>query len=227
MRTTRIALVVGLVAALLTGCAHEVRGTAVASSTPAPLALARDGYGIVAGFDGAPAQIEIYTEPQCTHCHDLQRDYGDQLAYDIGIGALQVTYRPMTFLDDGRANGYSATVANAMFLATEVMDLSATDGTQFQRFVEQLWAHQDPGGPPFSPTELHDLAAGAGMPESVATHVASGKDAVDLAELENTNGGRLYDADPVDTGTPTVYDLKAGQKVDLGNADWLDELVGS
>ncbi len=50
--------------------------------------LAEDGYGIVAGFDDAPVQIEIFTEPQCTHCSDLQRDFGDQLAYYINVGRL-------------------------------------------------------------------------------------------------------------------------------------------
>ena len=69
---------VGLLLAAV-GCTKQVAGTALPDPTKPPLALSDDGYGIVAGFDDAPAQIEIYTEPQCSHCADLQADFGDQL----------------------------------------------------------------------------------------------------------------------------------------------------
>ena len=54
------------------GCSKQVTGTAQSDPNKPPLALSKDGYGIVAGFDDAPVKIEIYTEPQCNHCADLQ-----------------------------------------------------------------------------------------------------------------------------------------------------------
>ena len=42
-------------------------------------------------------------------------------------------------------------MSNALFLATG----SGATGTQFQRFVKELWANQDPGGP--GPVELREL----------------------------------------------------------------------
>jgi hypothetical protein len=103
------------------GCTKQVSGTAQPDPNKAPLELSEDGFGIVAGFDNAPVKIEIFTEPQCTHCADLQADFGDQIAYNIGVGALKVTYRPLTFLDED-ADGHSARVSNALFLAAEEGD---------------------------------------------------------------------------------------------------------
>lgn len=208
------------------GCTTQVAGTPRAASAAVPLAVTEDGYGIVAGFDDAPAKIEIFTEPQCTHCADLQRNFGDQLAYNITVGALQVTYRPLTFLDDDY-DGYSSTVANAMFLATEAVDNSAATGAQFQRFVEEVWVNQDPGGEPFSGDELREMAAGAGMPDLVADHLADDREGVDIVDMEDANFGLLFDIDRVETGTPTVYDLNAEEKLDIFDDDWLSELVES
>ena len=206
------------------GCAKEVTGAPRAASSAVPLAIAEDGFGIVAGFGDAPATIEIYTEPQCTHCSDLQREFGDQIAYYITVGTLQVTYRPLTFLDDDY-EGYSSKVVNALFLASDAIGNSAATGTQFQRFVEELWINQDPGGPAFTGEELRDMAIDAGIPESVAGNIGGDHEAVDLAEMEESNYSLLFDIDSVDTGTPTVYDLNAGEKLDVNDDAWLDDLV--
>src|SRR3569832_653862 len=101
MGRTRTVLAVATIGLMLgvVGCSQDVTGTARPDPATAPLALSDDGIGIVAGDDDAPARIEIFTEPQCTHCHELQQAFGDQIAYYITVGGLQVTYRPLTFLD--------------------------------------------------------------------------------------------------------------------------------
>ncbi|MBX7454562.1 thioredoxin domain-containing protein [Mycolicibacterium sp. 3033] len=222
-RTVRLLIVLGLLLGVV-GCAREVIGAARPDPVAAPLALADDGYGIVAGFEDAPAQIEIFTEPQCTHCHDLQQQFGDQIAYYLAVGSVAVTYRPLTFLDE-EGQGYSAAVVNAMFAAAEPAGDSTTSGVQFQHFVEELWAQQDPGGPAFSGDELRTIARGAGLPEPVADAISKAREVVDVDELEQANFELLYTADPVNTGTPTVVDLNSGTKVDISDADWLDQLV--
>ena len=89
MRISR-AMVMITVALLITavGCTKQIAGTAESDPKKPPLSVSKDGYGIVAGFDNAPKKIEIYTEPQCNHCADLQHDFGDQLAYYITVGQL-------------------------------------------------------------------------------------------------------------------------------------------
>ncbi|MGE2733776.1 DsbA family protein [Mycolicibacterium vaccae] len=208
------------------GCTRQVVGTAMPPALAAPLTLSDDGYGVVAGFDTAPAHIEIYTEPQCRPCADLQRDFGDDLAHHIAVGALQVTYRPLTFLDE-EYDGYSATVANALFVAAEPAGPVTTTGPQFQRFVGQLWGNQDSGGQPFSGAELRDMALGAGLPAAVAAHIAEGRVGVDAVDMDEANYTFLFEVDPAEAGTPTVFDLHAGEKLDIYDANWLDELVAS
>jgi protein-disulfide isomerase len=216
-----IALLLGAV-----GCTKQVSGTAQPDPNEAPLELSEDGFGIVAGFDNALVRIEIFTEPQCSHCADLQADFGDQIAYYIGVGALKVTYRPLTFLDE-ESGGHSARVSNALFLAAEGSEGQKATGTEFQRFVEELWANQDPGGPGPSDDEMADMAKQAGMPENVASEVADGGSAVNVTDMDDTNFEYLFEIDSLDTGTPTVYDLANDEKIDVYDNDWLNKLVQS
>ena len=229
MRISRA--VVMITAALLitaVGCTKQVTGAAESDPNKPPLSVSKDGYGIVAGFDNAPAKIEIYTEPQCNHCADLQADFGDQLAYYIAVGQLEVTYRPMTFLDD-KTGGYSGQVSNALFLATEKTGTPAVKatGSEFQRFVEGVWGHQRPGGDPPTADELQDMAKKAGMPDAVSQNIKSGGSAVNVKAMDDANFEFLYEIDNVDMGTPTVYDLAKGEKLDIYDNDWLNKLIQS
>jgi protein-disulfide isomerase len=223
--------IVMLTAALLfagVGCSKQVTGTAESDPEKPPVSISKDGYGVVAGFESAPLKIEIFTEPQCSHCAELQTDFGDQLAYYIAVGQIEVTYRPMTFLDD-KNGGYSGQVSNALFLAAEKAgspEVGAT-GTQFQRFVEELWANQRPGGNPPTEEELHDMAKKAGMPDAVAQHIKAGESAVNVKDMDDANFEFLYEIDSLDLGTPTVYDLIKGEKLDIYDNDWLNKLVQS
>jgi Thioredoxin len=218
------AVAVSVLAVLLAavGCTSQVSGTAQRDPAQAPLTISEDGFGVVAGFDDAPARIEIFTEPQCTHCADLQTDFGDQLAYYIGVGALRVTYRPLIFLDETN-DGYSARVSNALFLATE----GDATGAQFQRFVEELWANQDPGGPGPSDDEMADMATVAGMPDTAVQRIAGGGSAVNIADMDDGNFQYLFQIDSVNAGTPTVYDPATDEKLDIYDNEWLSKLIQS
>jgi protein-disulfide isomerase len=184
--------------------------------------VSKDGFGVVAGFDNAPVRIDIFTEPQCSHCADLQADFGDELAYYIRVGQLKVTYRPLTFLDQ-HSNGYSARVSNALFLAAE----GDATGTELQRFVQELWGHQDLGGPGPSDDEMADMAKKAGMPDQVAKRIAGGGSAVNVSDMNENNFEYLYEIDPMRTGTPTVYDAAKDQTLDIYDNDWLNKLIQS
>ena len=223
MRISR-AVTVLVLAVLITvaGCTKQVAGAAQRDPVQPPVALSDDGYGIVAGFDDAPVRIEIFTEPQCPHCADLQVDFGDQLRYYIGIGQLKVTYRPMIFLDEVD-DGHSARVSNALFLAAD----GGATGTQFQRFVEELWYAQEPGGPGPSDREMADMARAAGMPDETVDRVASGGSAVNIPEMDLANFNYLYEIDPSGTGTPTVFDPATDEKLDIYDNDWLNKLIQS
>jgi hypothetical protein len=229
MRISRaMVLIMAAVLIVGVGCTKQVAGTAQSDPKKPPLSVSKDGYGIVAGFDNAPAKIEIYTEPQCNHCADLQHDFGDALAYYIAVGQLEVTYRPMTFLDD-KTGGYSGQVSNALFLATEKTGTPAVTatGTEFQRFVENVWAHQRPRGTPPTGDELQDYAKKAGMPDAVAHNIKGGGSAVNVKAMDDANFEFLYEIDSTEMGTPTVYDLGKGEKLDIYDNEWLNKLIQS
>lgn len=234
MRISRAAAV--LVIALLTcavGCTNQITGTATQDPTQPPLARSEDGYGIVAGYPDAPVQIEFYTEPQCSHCEELQAAYGGDIERYINFGQLAVTYRPLTFLDTPSTDRHSARVANAMFLAVgapEATDeANMSSGPEFQQFVEDLWAHQEPGGPGPSDEQMARMAEESGIPDDAAGRIRDGDmaDNVDIDEMAAYNYGALIGVDPITTGTPTIYDLDTQEKVDLQDDNWLDTLMSS
>src|ERR1700712_1560705 len=108
MRTKHVTFAVALsLVVALTGCTRGISGTAQGDLNPPRVEVTQDSFGIRAGLEDAPVQLEIYTEPQCTHCADLQHDFGDQFAYYIGAGQLAITYRPMTFLDTPATDEHS------------------------------------------------------------------------------------------------------------------------
>jgi protein-disulfide isomerase len=228
----RISRAMAIIAAALmitgVGCTQQVAGTAESDPNKPPLSVSKDGYGIVAGYADAPAKVEIYTEPQCNHCADLQHDFGDQLAYYIAVGQLEVTYRPLTFLDD-KTGGYSAQVSNTLFLAAEKAGSPAVTatGTAFQRFVKEVWSQQRPGSAPPTEDELQDMAKKAGMPDPVAQNIKGGGSAVNVKAMDDANFEFLYEIDSIDTGTPTVYDLAKGEKLDIYDNEWLNKLMQS
>jgi len=228
--------VVAVSAALLlgaSGCTSHVTGTATVDPTKPPLGLSEDGFGIVAGYPDAPVQIELYTEPQCSHCEELQSSFGNDIEHYINLGELAVTYRPLTFLDTPTTDRHSARVANALFLAVEAPgstnEADRSSGPEFQRFVEDLWAHQQPGGPGPSDEAMARMAQESGIPDGVANKIRDGAapDNIDIDEMSAYNYGALIGVDPITTGTPTVYDLNTQEKVDVHDDDWLDNLMGS
>ncbi|MCV7421321.1 thioredoxin domain-containing protein [Mycobacterium yunnanensis] len=235
MRSRQVVVAVALSLALVvSGCTRAVAGTPLGDTNPPRVAVTEDSFGIRAGSEDAPVQLEIYTEPQCTHCADLQHDFGDEFAYYIGTGQLAITYRPMTFLDGPGTSGHSARVANALFVAADEGQgggaATSATGREFQRFVQQLWAHQEPGGAGPDDATIAEFARTAGLPDYQVRQLLSGateKSTDDLAAMESTNFGYLYEVDPVNTRTPTVFDLHAGKKVEVYDDDWLTSLMES
>jgi protein-disulfide isomerase len=214
-------LVVALVI-LTTGCSREIAGVAQVDPRGPGTALSKDGFGIVAGDPNARVHIELYTEPQCSHCADLQKDFGDELARYINLGQLAVTYRPLTFLDE-KPGGYSDRVSNAMFLAAG----PNTSGKAFQAFVQDLWGHQDSHGKGPSDAQIADMARESGLPAAAVDAMRAGKPALDIQEMADTNFEYLYEIDAIDTGTPTVFDLNTNEKIDIYDNNWLSKLMST
>jgi len=218
--------VLALTAALgltLTGCAKEITGVAIPDPRQPGVALTSDGFGIVTGFAEAPVQIEIFTEPQCSHCADLQAAHGEDMLAAIDSGTLAITYRPLTFLDDEYLTDYSAIASNSLFLAVD----SSTQAGVFQTYVEDLWANQDLSFFDFTDQDFADIAADSGLSDEIVDRIADGESSVDPAELLEANFAALEEVSADNFGTPLVYDLENEEVVDIGDDEWLSKLLKS
>ena len=212
------ALLVLLVA--LTGCSRVVAGAAQPDPRGPGVTVSSDGYGIMVGFADAPVQLDLYTEPQCDHCAQFQADYGEDIRAHILTGRLAVTYRLLTFFDDGAA-GYSGMVANALFTAVA----PATSASTFQSFVETLWANQGLAEQDYTADDVAALAGDAGVDAALVAEMSAGQESVDTAAMDDRNMTELIAANPDSPGTPTVYDRHGADVVDISDPDWLNGLL--
>jgi protein-disulfide isomerase len=190
-----------------------------AGSAHADVLRTGDDYGVLVGSAAAPVQLEIFCEPQCPHCAELESTYGDPIATGLASGRLAVTYRWLTFLDDKHHNDVSARVSNALFSAAD----PTTPAMAYQALVQDLYRHQSPDGP--NNDDIAAMARESGVPEVVADRIAAGNHAVDAAALNDANRARLNEENPQNPGTPTIYNLNTKSVVDLQDPGWLDELI--
>jgi hypothetical protein len=65
------------------------------------------------------------------------------------------------------------------------------------------------------------------MSDSVAKRISDGGSAVNTKDMDDANFEFLYEIDSTAMGTPTVYDLDKGEKLDIYDNDWLKKLVQS
>lgn len=216
-----LVLVAAALLLVTVGCTQQVTGTARLAANQPGTAVTEDGYGILAGDPAAPAQIEVFTEPQCPHCAALQAHFGRDMASYIALGQLGVTYRPVVFLDE--AGDHSARVSNALFTATK----ARPRGVAFQSFVEDLWAHQDPGGSGPTDADMAGMAEDSGIPAPGIAAIGSGTTTIDTDEMSDANIGRLAGVTPYEIGTPLVYDLVSDEAIDISDDDWLSKLIST
>jgi hypothetical protein len=97
----------------------------------------------------------------------------------------------------------------------------------FQSFVEDLWAHQDPGGPGPSDTDMAAMAEESGIPAPGVNAIAKGDTTVDTQDMSEANIGLLAEITPYEIGTPLVYNLVSGEVVDISDDDWLSKLLST
>ena len=202
----RTAVILALVASLLVatiGCTRQVTGTAQPDPNRPPVVIVEDGFGIKIGFADAPVQLEIYTEPQCNHCADLQADFGEQLRHYIAMGQTRghlpapdvpghrrqpaLRSRRQRHVRRGHPGGGEEHVT-----ATT----PSRSSTSSRRPGRQYAAGAD------HPTtdELAEMARTAGIPEDIAARIGSGEPAVDTKDMQDTNFEFLYLIDPSTPG---------------------------
>ncbi|MFI6047212.1 DsbA family protein [Nocardia sp. NPDC051321] len=182
--------------------------------------LEPDG-SILLGRPGAPKTIDIFEDPICPGCGNMERIYGQEIAQKIDEGTLTVRYRLVNFLDNrSRSKDYSSRAVAANQCVAE-----GGSGPVYAKLHTELFTTKRPseGGADLSNDELAAQARVAGAPESVLRCISTGAK-VDTARTSATaTTDALGAALGGSAATPAVFDGKT--KIDVNNEDWVVALT--
>ena len=71
------------------------------------------------------------------------------------------------------------------------------------------------------------MARESGIPAAVVDRIAGGEPALDVVDMADSNFGYLFELNPLDPGTPTVYDPSTDEILDIYDNNWLSKLMAS
>ncbi|MGN2636385.1 DsbA family protein [Nocardia takedensis] len=179
--------------------------------------LAPDG-AVQLGRVDAKKTIDLYEDPMCPACGEVERVYSQELAQAVDEGALAVRYRFVNFLDPKSSSKDYSTRA----IAANECVAEAGSGPVYAAFHEKLFVTDQPDeGGDLTNQQLADLARDAGAGEETVQCVATGA-RVEAARthakaaLDQLNG--LLDGK---AATPAVF---AGPtRLDVNNENWVVE----
>ncbi|MBB2977180.1 protein-disulfide isomerase [Microbacterium endophyticum] len=160
------AAVLALTTALsLAACTSSTDPEASAPASTAMSALAMDGIIVGSG----DVEIEMWGDPSCPHCAELDKAIGSDLADFVAAGDVTMTLHPMTYVSEKRGDttDYS-TRASAVLFA--VADAGETDAVLPLYSLIQANQVSESGSP--SDDDLVQYAAQAGAAADLSTAIA-------------------------------------------------------
>ncbi|MBE5484623.1 DsbA family protein [Mycobacteroides abscessus] len=216
----KVLLLAAIVLLVLTGCARTVEGTA-APVEAAGWGTARGGV-TVGGAGDVAAGITVFLDFQCPFCQRFEAQYGEDITTYVTEGRLQVTYRPVSFLDRISASGdYSSRAAAALFLIDKA---GATDAV-ILGFIGEMFRRQPVEGVGnLTNLQISEIAAGAGVTGEVLREISSLQ--VNEVDRQRTAGNEQQLTDHGLGGVPGVID-NSGEMIDPSDSGWLSRLMGA
>lgn len=173
------------------------------------------------GKPGAPVTIDVYEDPMCPYCAELEHKNGQELAQKIDEGSVAVRYHILNFLNQLSASGDYSTraVAAAQCVA------ATGNGRAYSAFHAALFSPDnqpaEKGSSDHSNDQLAQIARDSGASDEAAQCIASGARVEQAAA--DAEVGRQGLAASGATGTPAV--INNGVVIDaLGNENWVTEL---
>lgn len=175
--------------------------------------ITREGAVVTVGEQDAKVTIDVYEDFLCPACGNFKKAYGGQMKSEIEAGNLRVRYHLLPYLVRySDPEGYSRDSANAA--------LCAADQGKFWEYHETLFAEQpEEGGPGHTKEELVKLGTDLGITGDAFRQCVDGgaHEAEAQAEVDAFRANSQF------KGTPTV--TKDGQVLDVGDEDWLTNLL--
>ncbi|MEU7628708.1 thioredoxin domain-containing protein [Nocardia sp. NPDC049220] len=182
--------------------------------------LEQDGSILLARPD-AKKTIDIFEDPLCPGCGNLEHIYGQEIAQKIDEGTLAVRYRLVNFLDArSGSKDYSTRAVAANRCVAE-----AGSGPIYSTFHTKLFTVKRPseGGTDLNNDDLAGIARDAGAPDSVLRCISTGAKFDVARTLAKAQTDALGTALGGSAATPAVFD--GTTKVDVDNQDWVVTLT--
>lgn len=108
--------------------------------------------------NASPVSVVLYEDFQCPACRAFEASSGEFLQQQVKSGAIEIEYRPISFLDRQSSTKYSTRSLNAAACVA-----SQKGSAAFYTFHQSLYANQPPeGGEGLPDSQLADLAKQAG-----------------------------------------------------------------
>lgn len=188
--------------------------------------LSADG-SITLAAAGAPVAIELFEDPLCPHCGAFEAQYGDQIAEAIDTGTLSVTYRPLTFLNQGSASGDYSTRAWAALMCV-AQDDATSGAASYGAYHDLLFSSDvqpsEGGKSDHTDSELADYAVQSGASAAASLCITDGDMQGRVRSADATSQKDLTDQ-VGRVGSPTV--LSGGKSVSYQDSGWLTRLLAA
>jgi len=189
----------------------------------------------VLGKADAKVTLDLFEDPLCPACGQMEQAYGEQIVKGIQDGKIKARYRMVSFLNQSSASGDYSDRANAAFIA---IDRSSLPDEQKQKALlashKAVFSNQphEKGSPQYdgkdhSNAEIATIvgdaskAAGAELPADLLSAIRDGKNVEDSANGARANSKLMQDIGS--KGTPTV--VHNGELITV-QGDWLTPLLG-
>jgi len=175
------------------------------------------------GVPGAPRTVDIFEDPMCPFCGELEVKHGQELAQKIDEGTIAVRYHMVVLpqLNQLSASGdYSSRAVAASRCVAESSDAIVYSAFHAELFSTEFQPEEN-GETDHSNAELAEMATRNGASTSVADCITSGS-AADVASAD-AETARAALAAAGAAGTPGV--LVDGQLVDaLRESSWVESI---
>ncbi|QNG19350.1 DsbA family protein [Rhodococcus triatomae] len=195
-------------------------GYGTVTNSAVEVSLGENGV-VTLGQPGAPNTVDIFEDPMCPYCAELEHRSGQELAQAVDEGRVEVRYHILSFLDRLSSSGdYSTRAAAASQCVAETGDAIAYSAFHARLFGSDFQPAEN-GSADHSNDELAQLARDAGATDEAASCIEAGTRVEQAATA--AEAGRQALAQTGAQGTPTV--IVNGEIVDgLGNPEWVTEI---
>lgn len=219
-----VVVAVVVVAILWQRGGDEPRNDGYGSVSNAAVGLTVLDDGVVQlGVPGAADTVDIFEDPMCPFCGELEVKHGQELAQKIDEGSVTVRYHMVVLpqLNEVSASGnYSSRAVAASHCVAESANAIVYSAFHATLFSAEFQPEEN-GDADRTDSELADMAKQSGADDSVAECITSGEQADTAAADAETARAALASAGAA--GTPGV--LVDGQVVDaLSDSSWVESI---